>query len=421
MPIDMNVGEIKPDFDGALETMAKITNLAHAQAMAPYQFEQAALANRHAQLANQVLAQMSPLQIAQVKATLAQQQQMNPLHIEGAKLANQYAQLKNKYYPQQMDTSLGNLLAKLSGQKLSSDRFLSNIAAMKNARRGLGSAQMDAVLAKNPQAASQIASDTIDQIKQQAANQYAPGAAHPNYNQQIMGLIGKYINPNQVGAVQHTGMQSPPQLLARAPATNQMQPMQSAAPVPINQNPVSQEPTPPPGQVKAIQDASQSSLLKETTDAPLRARVAAGNRFDKVVDSMMPYLNDYAHYRGLRGAGGKSIDQLKSMFSGNMPPALNRANQFEAMLPILKSEFSTLIGNKKTNMDKEEIDSIFNPTIAETPQSFINKFNKFISIAKKTHQSNLGDIATQYGKGSNKNIKNGLAGKIDILNKMMGR
>lgn len=97
MALDTRIGEMRIPFDGALQKMAEITNLAHAQAMAPYQFQAAALANQRQQQALDLANKLAPYQTQGASLANKRQQQalnlasqMNPLEVQKARLMAQY-------------------------------------------------------------------------------------------------------------------------------------------------------------------------------------------------------------------------------------------------------------------------------------------------------------------------------------------
>jgi hypothetical protein len=118
MPIDMNIGAMRMPFDGAIDTMAKISGLAKMQAMAPYQFEAARLANQHAQQVNALASQMSPLQLQQAQLANQRLRGLLPYQLEQARLANQHQQFIAQHPLMGMPGAAGQIGAALYAQKM---------------------------------------------------------------------------------------------------------------------------------------------------------------------------------------------------------------------------------------------------------------------------------------------------------------
>lgn len=403
----MNIGMMNPDFDGAIETMAKISNLAHAQAMAPYQFQQAALANQRAQQANELASKMSPLQLQQ--AALANQSaqqanqlasQMSPLQLQQAKLANQHAGLVNKYLPQQMDVSLANTLAKLSGQQLSSQRFLSNASKLKQIAQGIGKAQMNKLLSQGvpaTQAARIVTASLAKMQPNQQDNQVQPQERSP-YQQEAYNLLSKY---------------PPPATIPTTPAA-MAEPSPAAIQPDVPQNVVSDA-------AKAIQQASESAAIKSTTDVGTRSKVAAGDRLNKAISAMKPFLSDYAHYAGLKGMAAGQMDKITSMFKGKMPQSLSNAKKFESLIPSFEGEIANMLGVPKTGAGMEEIKKTLAMHLYDTPDSYMQRFNNYMEFLGKTHAVNKGTIAQLYGKKGDDKNKASEKSAIDILSEFRGK
>lgn len=118
MPIDMSIGAMRMPFDGAINTMAQISNLAKAQAMAPYQFEAARLANQHAAQINALAGQMSPLQVQQAQLANQRLKGLLPYQLEQARLANQHQQFLAQHPLMGMPGAAGQVGAALYAQKM---------------------------------------------------------------------------------------------------------------------------------------------------------------------------------------------------------------------------------------------------------------------------------------------------------------
>lgn len=375
MPLDTRIGEMNPRFDGALQQMAEITNLAHQQAMSPYQIAAAKLQNQRSQQA------------------LNYSQQMNPLQV-------QHQQLQNKYIPQQMDTNLARVMATLSGQNLSRQRFLNPGQTMKTVRQGLGPGETDKMISQNPEMYAKLATGAL-----QAAQQ--GGLPHPSGNQ---------MSPLQSLAygllMKHSGGVLP-----------QQQPQQSlqqqAQGQPLQQ-PLQQLETPLAQQAQGLKDTAESRIVKATTSADSQNRVAAGQRMMQTANSMMPYLKAYASYQGLKGQGKKALDQASSMAGKNIP-SLADSQKFESLLPVLKGELMNVLGTPKTREGQKEINEIFDKNkFSGTPEVFMQKFGNLMMLAHKTHTLNQRGLGSQFSS-QDSIVPDATPSADDILSSFRGK
>lgn len=414
MALDSRIGEMQIPFDGALRQMAEITNLAHSQAMAPSQLQAAALANQQQQQANDLQSQVSPLQVQKLQELNSYRSQLDPLMIETQRL-------KNQYVPQQMDTSLARVLATLSGQDISQQRFLNSpTQTIKGLRQGLGSGVADALIAKNPNLYSQIATNALQQSAQQQPQPQQQqigslmGQQPQNMTplkQMAYSLIMRHANANQL-PIAAQNMQQPQNQQVSFPSQPALTQSGQNSNTPPLETPLEQ-------QAQALKAAAQSRLIKATTTTDAQQRVYAGDRLFKTIEAISPYLNDYASYQGAIGRGKHLVDSTMAM-SGQRIPSLENAQQFESLLPALKGEIATVLKTSKTNVGQKEIDKIFDSSkFAGNPQVFLDRFNNIVNLAKNTHLSNQKTLAQSFGQQEvTQNKQNNVPHLNSILSKV---